>query len=305
MTLRLTVASHVGLVRDHNEDAVGLCGWALQGDHPRNLTVDLPPGTMHRFAVCDGLGGHGSGEVASRFAAERLTVPTRDGLWSPERSGEASRKLFQDVSDQIVLDSRRLHISPGMGTTAVSVVVSPDQTEILVAHAGDSRAYVLDQGVFSQLTKDDRVRTGSSVLSQALGGGTLVNLDVHTTTVGLRDDSLLLLCSDGLVDMVDQETIERIVRRGAGATGAVPVAGEELELDGETSGGSAGRGAVEQGEVPTRTRTWTARDAIEQMADDLIAAALDGGGLDNITVAILAAGPGQHVSPRGVLSIEL
>lgn len=268
--MTLTLASHVGEVREHNEDAIGVDGWALQGDHSAPLHLELTPGTVHRVAVCDGMGGHGSGEVASRFAAEWLTTPVPGEAGSLTELRASARHRFQEASDRIVVDSRRPGVSTGMGTTAVLATLTSDQDEVLLAHVGDSRAYVLDGGLLSPLTRDDRVAADCPVLSQALGGGTLVALDVHTTTVRLNPGSQLLLCSDGLVDMVGDEGVARVL-------------------------GTLERGAEED----------MAGTGARRVVLDLLAAALGAGGLDNITVALVHAAPLPPSDEPEVLDIEI
>ncbi len=268
MGLTLFVVSHVGLVREHNEDAVGVDGWALQGDHPGPIHLDLPAGNVHRFAVCDGMGGHGSGEVASRSVAEWVTTPVPGEVGSITELETSARHRLQDASDRIVVNSRRPGVSTKMGTTAVSATITPDQDHVLLSHVGDSRAYVFDRGVLSQLTRDDRVRSNSPVLSQALGGGTLITLDVHTTTVRITPGSRLLLCSDGLVDMVADEILTRLL--------------ESLDGISDTDWPSASRAVVE-----------------------LVTAALDAGGRDNITLALLLAGQRGPDGTPEVLDIEI
>lgn len=266
MAFSLAFASHVGSVRTLNEDAVGLSGWGVQGNTPVPILLSLESDCPHVIAVCDGMGGHGSGDVASRFAAESLTAlePWIHELASVPSTGSTALaplvETFQRVSDNLVLRGKRGDVSTSLGTTAVTAIVLPGQQDILVSHVGDSRAYAFEDAMLVPLTRDDRASPHDSVLTQALGGGLLSIIDLHTISVQMRRSSLLLLCSDGLVDMASDAQIESIL----------------AEYGGDLRGSCLA----------------------------LISAALRGGGRDNITVALLRY-DGIESSQNDVLSIEL
>ena len=189
------------------------------------------------YAVCDGMGGHNAGEVASRMAIETISAfITRSAVekeitwpWGLDAnlSFDANRlktairlanaRVFQAADNREELT--------GMGTTVVTALVSGDT--MTVGSAGDSRCYVVRGGELKQLTRDD------SWVSAALGEGILNSDDVErhplrnviTKAVGARDaidldvlehdlkpGDLVMLCSDGLHGMVGDQEIAKILQ---------------------------------------------------------------------------------------------
>lgn len=208
MRIRITAVTHRGLVRDHNEDCIGWTGWALTGDTPQPLSIEFEVVEPLAVVVCDGMGGHAAGEAASRLAAARLTLP---GLY--ETSDKAS------VMDQIQLTSDAINdaaqgnpTSAGMGCTVVGLVLRPDGIA-LVFNVGDSRCYRVEGRYLAQLSVDHR-RTGTSTLTQALGGGVRVVVEPDFYECELPPAQGLILCSDGLDDYADFPAVEQRVLDG-------------------------------------------------------------------------------------------
>jgi protein phosphatase len=191
--------------------------------------------TLQLWVLADGMGGHTGGEVASRIAVESIppVVRTRLSLESfqyvqPERMesilGEALESANQSIRKEAA-HTARLH---GMGTTvvAVTIVRTPTAYQATVAHAGDSRAYLLRDGQLSLWTQDhslveerlalklitpDQVRMHPlrHVLTKALG----IDPHVHPTiqTYPLDPSDHILLCSDGLTKMLTDPEIQIIM----------------------------------------------------------------------------------------------
>jgi protein phosphatase len=263
----LGAASHVGLVRPHNEDCflVGRVERALQV-----VGTNLPPSygparteeVGYGILVADGLGGSAGGQVASRLAVAsfvNLILETPDWVMRVEepevdrvmqRMAERFKRVSAAVAERAAADPR----IAGMATTMTLACSSG--SEAVVAHVGDSRAYLLRGTDLLRLTRDhtfaqDLADAGyigqrdvaghkfGHVLTRALGpqsGGVAVDV----ARVGLRDGDVLLLCTDGLTNMVPEATIAALL---------------------------AGRPA-------------------QEACDALIAAALAAGGKDNVTVAV-------------------
>lgn len=209
--IRVWAASTTGRVRDHNEDAVGINGWALQGDAPGPLEINLPADVVSCVCVCDGMGGYDGGEFASRRAAD-IVSRVSAGSWDAAGQESALAAALQRASDSLVA-AQRSGPFPGMGTTAVVCALSPDGREAAIAHVGDSRAYLIEQGTMWLMTRDDRTDPEGSQLTQALGGRVLTELDVHTVVVPLRPASRILLCSDGVAGQVGDPDISGILTR--------------------------------------------------------------------------------------------
>jgi protein phosphatase len=203
--LRSGVATDIGRARDHNEDR------AAAGD---NL-----------FAVADGMGGHVGGEVAARVAIETLQSaydrnPTIAGL----------REAFVAANGAIWEQSLRVDELRGMGTTltAAGLTVGPDGRDVMcLANVGDSRAYLMSNGMVRQVTADhslaeERVRHGEMteaeaevhphrhILTRALGVGPDVDVDLWELHV--KSGDRLLLCSDGLTNEVNADQISQVLQ---------------------------------------------------------------------------------------------
>lgn len=218
----------VGLVREHNEDAL-LFGdlakpepWAGQARFSTRAEARGP-----LFIVCDGLGGAASGEVASHMAAQLIWEEMLASQDTDERLIYARllRRAVRVANRRIWDRSRRERKHRGMGTT-VSVAGFIDNALIL-AQVGDSRAYILRRGRLVQVTRDQSVvsalvRSGrvtenlaqhlpeSNMVLQALG--VRRDVEVALSVVDLERDDLLLLCTDGLHNHVPQELLIHILR---------------------------------------------------------------------------------------------
>jgi protein phosphatase len=172
------------------------------------------------FVVADGMGGAQAGEVASRIAVEAFAQGL-PGSGTPEqrlvtRVQEANRRIF-DVS-------RAERERAGMGTTLTAAYL--DDSNLTIAHVGDSRAYLFRDGALQRLTQDhslvdELVRRGKlteeqaaehpqrSIITRALGPEP--DVEVDTWTYPVRAGDVLLLCSDGLTSMVSEERVEEIL----------------------------------------------------------------------------------------------
>jgi protein phosphatase len=196
-----------GRVRDINEDA-----YVARPD------VGL-------FAVADGMGGHAAGEVASRLAIDALTQVAEHSSTAPE---PRLREAF-DAAHRAVWNEARRNGS-NMGTTLTAALIQGNQ--ITVGHVGDSRAYVVQPDGAQQLTEDHSlvaqlVREGhlteeqaerhpqKNILTQALGS--MEDLYVDVFSLSLPPDAALLLCSDGLSNMVTPAEIAKVVHHTADA----------------------------------------------------------------------------------------
>lgn len=170
------------------------------------------------FAVADGMGGHLAGEVASRMAVDSLTRQVRRG-----DKGDDTENLLEGVrlgNSDIYKASRDDGTCRGMGTTLTAALIRDG--ELILAHVGDSRAYIIRGGKIHPLTEDhslvqEMIRNGGitreqardhphrNVLTRALGTDPLVDVDLIRT--GLEKGDIILLCTDGLYGMVEDSRI--------------------------------------------------------------------------------------------------
>jgi protein phosphatase len=173
------------------------------------------------FAIADGMGGAQAGEVASRLAAAAL----KEGAGS----GGGERRivdLIQEANRRVYDRSNTDPNASGMGTTMTVALV--EDGRVAFGHVGDSRAYLIRDGAMEQITEDhslvnELLKSGKlsaeeaethpqrSVITRAVG--TDPDVDVDTFTIPAETGDLFLLCSDGLTDMVDEETILDLVER--------------------------------------------------------------------------------------------
>jgi PPM family protein phosphatase len=207
MRLVFAAATDVGRMRKNNEDSY----------------LSAKPVA----AVADGMGGHSAGEVASAIAIEELAALGERGPWENETAAT------DDLKQAILRANRRIREMAasdrklnGMGTTLVALLQDGDMVH--VANVGDSRGYLLRQGELSQVTVDhslvqELVDDGRlspedaerhpqrSVITRALGIDPEVEFDLFTYKLQVGDR--LLLCSDGLSDVVEPTQIRNVLLR--------------------------------------------------------------------------------------------
>ncbi len=230
----------MGRVRKNNEDC-------LQIEPALNLCV-----------LSDGMGGEAHGEVASQLAVNtviehcRLSAKGQDAPFLGERRSDLSERTNQlacsiRLANRAVFDMAGSNPEQrGMGATVVAAWI--DSQRLSLAHVGDSRAYLLRQGVLDQLTADhslvaEKVRIGimtpeeaneselQSVLTRAVGATETVDVDADEQA--LIEGDVLLLCSDGLTRMVNDSVITGTL---ASAVSAQAAADRLIELANEGGG---------------------------------------------------------------------
>ncbi|HEX2059021.1 MAG TPA: Stp1/IreP family PP2C-type Ser/Thr phosphatase [Actinomycetota bacterium] len=242
MNVAVGVQTDVGRVRQGNEDS---------------YLLEAPI-----YAVADGMGGHVAGDVASATAVSAIS----DGIAARQpHDGTDLADLVTRANEAIWEKARTDPTLRGMGTTCTMVMVDGDVAHI--AHVGDSRAYLLRDGTFRQLTEDHTlvermVREGRlsaeeaanhpqrNVITRVLGVDANVQVDVLEEH--LTEGDRILITSDGLTSMVDGEAIAEV-------------------LDGE--------------------------DDPQAAADRLVEMANDAGGEDNVTVVVLHVGKDGSPAP--------
>lgn len=199
------IATHRGMMRESNQDSVVPTSG---GTGPGPLLV----------AVADGMGGHAGGEVASRIAIETIS------------NGSATRidERIVDANEAIAAESRADPALAGMGTTLSAAEISQDGTA-LIGHVGDSRVYLLRSGILRQLTNDHTlvaqwvaegrmtiqeaaVHPQRSMIMRAVGHGRPLEVDLIEER--LLDGDRLMICSDGLSGMIDDELIANLLSKG-------------------------------------------------------------------------------------------
>ena len=222
----------VGRTREHNEDAFIVADLTtnnatLEPDVRRHTPG--PKGSL--FMVADGMGGAAAGEIASAMAVEIVLAELR-AIWigRPEARGSegfarALKQATRAANDQINAYASRHQEYRGMGTTATIAGFLGDT--LYLSQVGDSRAYIVRDGVARQITKDQSlmqklIEAGElteeeaehserrNIILQALGPEPSIKVDLTHQTV--RRGDALVLCSDGLSGQVTKDDIARVVR---------------------------------------------------------------------------------------------
>ena len=194
---RAFAQSHVGLVRDGNEDA---CAVSSVAERVTSWS-GLISGHDGWALIADGIGGHVAGEIASAMAIEILrpmmpALQTDEDIQSSVNAADAGLFMAMEMRPEL----------RGMGTTIAGALLRPGAA--VTFNAGDSRVYLFENGTLTQISVDDATKGGQ--LLQCLGGfQEPVPLYVHIHQ--LERDATILLCTDGLTDLVADAQIATIL----------------------------------------------------------------------------------------------
>lgn len=221
LALQVGHATDVGRARTLNEDSLLVMDLYLSG---RNAVAPLG-----LFVVADGLGGHEAGEVASEILVQSIAQKASQDLLSRLVGGLSGVDLGQWLVDALQIANTAVYERAGrasleMGTTVVAALVSGRRA--IIAHVGDSRAYHIHESGMVQLTVDHslveslvaaglirrdeaRHHPQANVIVRTIGDEPSVEVDV--THVDLKLGDTLLLCSDGLTNLLDDTSIWQLV----------------------------------------------------------------------------------------------
>ena len=215
ISLKSSSKSDVGSQRDHNEDALGI-QTQIESQETLKERIIQAKGI---YVLCDGMGGHASGEIASQLAVDTIKQYFKaESSWSVGLPSEGTIREAILQANEVIYDINQQEMRKGssrMGTTLVMAMIY--DTEVAVAHVGDSRLYRFSrEGGLEQITLDHEVgqreinrgvepeiaygRPDAYQLTQALGprDENFVMPDIQF--FNLSDDTLLILASDGLTD---------------------------------------------------------------------------------------------------------
>jgi protein phosphatase len=207
--LKYAAGTDKGLIRETNEDSCNII---------RDSRNDI-----YAFIIADGMGGHNCGEIASGTAVEYISAYFEDhagDFLSAADRGAALKELVQDANSQVWEKSLESPETNGMGTTLTMAVVAGNTAT--VAHVGDSRLYLVREGRLQQVTNDhsyieELVRKGTltreeadnhpgrNIITRAIGSSPELEVDIFSLTMLIND--ILVLCTDGLTNMVGEDEI--------------------------------------------------------------------------------------------------
>ncbi len=199
--MKVVGKTHIGSIRKNNQDSLLLAKGI--------------------YGVADGMGGHNGGEVASSEAVVLL----KKALMGKEPDINWLEKAIEKVNYDLYLQQKDDQSLQGMGTTLT--VLWEEEKNLLLGHVGDSRVYLLRDGVFSKITHDHSVveemmRQGlltkekakvhpyRNVVTRAVGSAETIEVD--TLVLQRKAKDIWLICSDGLTCMVEEEEIANIIK---------------------------------------------------------------------------------------------
>ena len=206
MEISVSGNTHTGMARSQNEDAYGI----------------FPD--LSLYIIADGLGGHAGGEVASKMAVDIIISEIASASPATADMQSIIEWAIQAANSGILLKAEKDYKLQGMGTTVVVVAIRTDKA--IVAHVGDSRAYLIRDNIITQITRDhtvveEYVRIGlltdkgalyhpsRHMLARAVGTEGVAVADIES--VSLQTGDTLLLCTDGLTNMLpDKEILQTV-----------------------------------------------------------------------------------------------
>lgn len=225
-------ASDVGLIRETNQDSLFI---------PDQDGLDL-------FIVADGMGGHNAGEIASGMAINKI----REYISKSIKEFNNSRKILKGIVSAI--EAANSHIyqysnlnegCSGMGTTVTMALIRNGR--LFLGHVGDSRGYIVREGEIFRVTEDhslvqELINKGSITEEEAKSHpqrnmitravGTDSGISVDTTTLNLKNGDIVVLCSDGLTNMVPEDSIANIFSKEEDIQKACDLAVEAAKIHG-------------------------------------------------------------------------
>ncbi len=216
MQINIQAKSHVGAVRKINQDML-LVDQTLIRDHSLIQSYRIPNDTQRLIlAVADGMGGHKGGEVASEMVLSDLKnfILTLPPALSFEEISYALRHWLGQINQRVDQEGQKPE-TLRMGTTLTGIFFY--ENLILNFNVGDSRIYRLRQELLSRLTTDHSARelggspdAPSNIILNCIGAGGDVFMDIEDMTERVIDQDYFILCSDGLNDMIDDDSLEEI-----------------------------------------------------------------------------------------------
>ena len=222
LQLEVWQLTDLGRERERNEDHYG----SFEPEESESLSE-----RGRLYLVADGMGGHQAGDVAAQYAVEQILFTYYNDPWidTSENLAQAIRRVNADLYHKAQINPAHR----GMGTTVVAAVVRDD--ELTVANVGDSRAYLVGGGHIRQISHDhslvaERVAEGllspeqarshpqRNIITRSVGNDTHVEVDLFHERI--EPGHIILLCTDGLSGMVEDEEIAAVVSHADPQSGA-------------------------------------------------------------------------------------
>lgn len=216
-SFHFTCFSNTGKMRIHNEDNVSFFGYVMKQEHQSMKEVlnnDISSDQSVIMGLFDGMGGECAGELASYVAAEALSKDQPKAPWSEEKL----KAVLLSLNEQVCIAKRKGRYST-IGSTAILLAV--DRSFAWIANVGDSPAFLMRNGKLQMLT----TLHNNAVMLRELGierkpqitqflgiDSDEFVIEPSVKRAELEDQDIILLCSDGLTDMVSTEEIQMILQ---------------------------------------------------------------------------------------------
>jgi PPM family protein phosphatase len=216
LLMRISAITHKGMIKPSNEDTIGVIGWVRNRSMYNPITIICTIDEPRLCLIADGVGGQAGGEVASSIVVEGLNQVSGD--FKDENSID---RALSNINKQLYDTMHSIPNLRGMGSTIVGLAALGSRAYIF--NCGDSRAYCKSGDFLRLLSIDDTssfhqsditAKTGihSHSITQCLGGmPNFTEINPHIIPFSLHPGDRLLLCSDGLTDMLDQDQIEQLL----------------------------------------------------------------------------------------------
>ncbi|MDI6828902.1 MAG: Stp1/IreP family PP2C-type Ser/Thr phosphatase [Armatimonadota bacterium] len=223
VSTRLGAKTDLGLIRENNEDK-------FEFFEPEERELLAAKGSF--YAVADGMGGHASGQIASELALKTIIRSYYSDL--SEDTKQSLEVAFKEANTYIYDISQNVPERSGMGTTCTAAVIR--EGKLYIAHVGDSRAYMIRSGEIRQITQDhswvaEQVQRGAMTEEEAMMSpfrnvitrslGVTPDVEVDSYIEELKQDDVILLCSDGLSGYVSDAEMLEIVSEASPALAAL------------------------------------------------------------------------------------
>jgi serine/threonine protein phosphatase PrpC len=233
-TVKLGAKTDLGRIRENNEDKFDFF-------EPEDPAVLATKGSF--YGLADGMGGHSAGQIACELA---LKIVIRQYYANPSADTHASLRRAIDEANSLIYDTAQMMSERnGMGTTLTCCLIREDM--MTISQVGDSRAYLIRDAEIQQITEDhswvaEQVRIGAMTLEEAQASpfrniitrsiGTSSTVEADITTHELRENDIVVLCSDGLTGHVDPSEILSVAMEHSPSVAAMRLVEEANERGG-------------------------------------------------------------------------
>lgn len=209
--------------------AYGLTDTGLSRDNNQDSFFHSDLEDFPLFIVADGMGGHNAGKIASNIAVETI----KENFIANKNNLNTKKNIIRSIEESVSEANKKIYFKAlstpqcsGMGTTLTMAYIF--ENKIYISHIGDSRAYYIDDTDIEQVTEDDSlvnelIKNGSITVEEAINHpkkniitkalGTSIDIEVGIQTIKYKVGDILIICSDGLTNMVRENTIFDIIQK--------------------------------------------------------------------------------------------